>query len=89
MDQTTILAVLIGAIITGGISYLFNKKSKQDDDDKALEKRVTALEVAQRDVAHMKTTQDSMLRDVREVITSLANLRIEIASKRHIGIEDE
>jgi hypothetical protein len=88
MDSTTVLAVLVGAIITGGISYLFNKKSKADDEDKALEKRVTALEVAQRDVAHMKTTQDSMLRDVREVITSLANLRIEIASKRHRDIEE-
>jgi hypothetical protein len=79
-------AAVITTLIGGGIGYLFSRKGK--DEDK-LEERVTALEhkvadlaVGQRDVVHIKETQDRLLNDLQEVVRILSDIRIELAIRK-------
>lgn len=77
--ESSILWMVLGAVVTGTVGYLFNRKSKKDDDERDLEKRVSKLEASQRDLDNLVKSQESLVVEVRQLTNSLSNLRIEIA----------
>lgn len=77
--ESSVLWMVLGAVVTGVVGYLFNRKSKRDDEDRELEKRVTKLESSQKDIDHLVKSQESLIGEVRQLTNSLSSLRIEIA----------
>lgn len=77
--ESSVLWMVLGAVVMGAVSYLFNRKSKKDDEERDLERRVALLEASQRDAAHYNKALDGLISEVQKLTESLANLRLEIA----------
>jgi hypothetical protein len=80
MDEKEIVHMGYGAIVTGAIAYVFARLSSRKDNDeqrwREMESRVSALELANRDIIHIKAKQEEIGNDLKMVIETLTELRI-------------
>ena len=85
MDNSTIGALFIGALVTGAGKYLWTIVSRQGDSVDSrlvkLEERVVKLEAKARGVEQIGHNLNSFAKDLKEIHFIVTELRIELAAR--------
>ncbi len=79
MDSQEIVTYVVYAGLGGFIAYLWRKLEKRDEYNVELEKRVAKLELSEAASSSAKEDLQELKKDLKELITSVTNLRIEMA----------
>lgn len=91
MEKEIVGGVLI-TLLGGFIGYFFSRKGKGEEELTArvadLEKKVAELAIGQRDVVHIKETQDRLVKDLQEILRILTDIRIEHGWSNRKGDRD-
>lgn len=79
MDSANIVTYVIYTGLAGFIAYLWRKLEKRDESNVELEKRVAKLELSEAASSSAKEDLQELKKDLKELIVSVTNLRIEMA----------
>jgi K+-sensing histidine kinase KdpD len=79
MTTEEIVTYVVYAGLGGLIAYLWRRLEKRDESAVELEKRVAKLELSEAASSSAKEDLQELKKDLKELITSVTNLRIEMA----------
>lgn len=74
-----VVTYVIYTVLGGFIAYLWRRLEKRDEGSVELEKRVAKLELSEAASSSAKEDLQELKKDLKELIASVTNLRIEMA----------